>query len=152
MSAKTWSWIALLAVALGVVAWAAWPSGDDATQRERVLEIAHDLRCPDCEALSVDQSSTPTARAIKADIARRVADGQSDDAIRQSYVDRYGESILLNPEGSGLGFLLWGLPVVAVLLGAGGLAFAFRRWRSEPRLHATDADEQLVARTREETT
>jgi cytochrome c-type biogenesis protein CcmH/NrfF len=45
--------------------------------------------------------------------------------------------------------LVWALPVGAFLLGAGGLALALRRWRSEPRLAASTADEQLVRRTRE---
>ena len=43
--------------------------------------------------------------------------GQSDEQIRQAYVDRYGESILLKPEGSGLGILVWALPVVLLVVG-----------------------------------
>ena len=149
MSARSWSWLALGALVLGALVWAAWPSGGELTRAERAREVTSDLRCPDCEALSVAESSTPTARAIRADVRRRIEDGQSDDEIRQAYIERYGESILLDPEGSGLGVLIWGLPAVVLVLGAGGLALALRRWKSEPRLHATDADERLVARTRQ---
>ena len=60
------------------------------------------------------------------------------------YINRYGESILLKPPSSGLGLLVWVLPVVAVALAIVGLGFAFVRWRREPRLQATDADEALV--------
>jgi hypothetical protein len=35
------------------------------------------------------------------------------------------------------------------VLGVGGLVLALRRWRREPRLAASSADEQLVRRTRE---
>jgi cytochrome c-type biogenesis protein CcmH len=63
-------------------------------------------------------------------------------------VDRFGESILLRPEGGGLGLVVWGLPVAALALGAGGLALALRRWRRQPQLHPTEADEALVERAR----
>jgi len=145
---KTWPWILLAIVVVGIVAWAAWPDGGDRTDRERTRDLAAELRCPDCEGLSVLDSSTSTARAIRADIRRRVDAGASDEEIRQSYVDRYGESILLNPEGEGLGVLVWGLPVLVLIVGAGGLVLALRRWRTQPAMRSTDADEALVARER----
>jgi cytochrome c-type biogenesis protein CcmH len=137
-------WIVLGVVVLGALIWAAWPSGDPATNRERAHEITTTLRCPDCEALSVAESSTPTARAIRRDVLQRVESGESTETIRAAYIDRYGESILLEPEGSGLGVLVWGLPVAALIAGAAGLVFASRRWRREPQMHATAADESLV--------
>jgi cytochrome c-type biogenesis protein CcmH len=145
---KTWPWILLAIVVVGIVAWAAWPDGGDRTARERTRDLAAELRCPDCEGLSVLDSSTSTARAIRADIRRRVDAGASDEKIRQSYVDRYGESILLNPEGEGLGVLVWGLPVLVLIVGGGGLVLALRRWRTQPAMRSTDADEALVARER----
>jgi cytochrome c-type biogenesis protein CcmH/NrfF len=69
--------------------------------------------------------------------------------IKQHYVDLYGESILLSPSGSGLGFLVWVLPVVALVIGAGGLAIALRRWQRQPRMQATDADVALVEQARD---
>jgi cytochrome c-type biogenesis protein CcmH/NrfF len=95
-----------------------------------------------------EQSSTETARAARADIRRRVADGQSDADIRQAYIDKFGDSILLKPEGGGLGILVWGLPAAVLVLGGGGLVLALRRWRREPHLHPTDADRELVGRAR----
>jgi len=45
---------------------------------------------------------------------------------------------------------VWALPVIALLLGAAGLVVALRRWQRQPRLVATEADETLVAKAREE--
>jgi len=141
-------WILLGLVVVAVLAWAAWPDGGQQSVRERASALAAELRCPDCEGLSVADSSTSSARAIRADLRARIRAGESDDDIRQEYVDRFGESILLNPEGEGLGVLVWGLPVLVLVVGAGGLVLALRRWRRQPAMHATEADVELVGRTR----
>jgi len=140
-------WIALgivVAIALAVVL---WPNGDQSpAARAHALET--ELKCPECQGLSVAESQAPTSRAIRADIKRRIARGQSDAEIRQAYVEDYGESILLSPRDSGISLIVWVLPVVVLVLGATGIVFALRRNREEPHLHATDADERLVERTR----
>jgi cytochrome c-type biogenesis protein CcmH len=141
-------WLVLGVLVIGAVTWAAWPGGSQ-TRAERAHALATELKCPDCEGLSVADSNTSTARAIRADIGKRIARGQSDGDIRRAYVDLYGESILLSPSGSGLGFLVWGLPVAALVLGAGGLVVALRRWQRQPRLRATDADVALVEGVRD---
>lgn len=143
------TWAGAAALLVGALVWAAWPSGAPATSAERAHALATELRCPDCEGLSVADSSTPSAQAIRADLTRRTNAGQSDASIRSVYIARYGDSILLNPPTSGLSLLVWLLPIVVLVLGAGGLALAFRRWRREPRLAATDADEALVRGARQ---
>ncbi|HEX6312869.1 MAG TPA: cytochrome c-type biogenesis protein [Acidimicrobiia bacterium] len=141
-------WIALGAVVTVTLAVVVWPDGGDPSPRARARALAEEFRCPECQGLSVADSSAPTARAMRADIRERIAAGQSDEEIRQSMVDRFGESVLLRPQGGGIGFVVWGLPVIAVVLGAGGLAYALWRWRRQPAAHATAADEALVERAR----
>lgn len=148
MSRRLLPWAALAMVVAGTVAFLLWPRGGDASSSARVHALAEELRCPECQGLSAADSSAPTARAIRADIRDRIEAGQSDAEIRRAMVDRYGESILLKPEGGGLGLLVWGLPVAALVLGAGFLAVALARWRREPRLAPTDADRKLVNRAR----
>jgi cytochrome c-type biogenesis protein CcmH len=111
----------------------------------RTEAIAADLRCPVCQGLSVADSHSPTAESIREDIRRRVDAGDSTASIKASYVARYGEWILLKPETSGAGALVWILPVTALVLAAAGLAFAFRRWRGQPAAATvTDEDRALV--------
>jgi cytochrome c-type biogenesis protein CcmH len=143
-------WIALAVVVIGALFVATRGDGAPTTLNDRVRSIASELRCVDCQSQSVATSSTSSARAFKADIRRRVEAGQSDGEIKRAFVDRYGEFILLKPTGSGLGWIVWGLPVLALVVGAGGLVLALRRWRREPRLTATPADEALVAEARTE--
>jgi cytochrome c-type biogenesis protein CcmH len=136
-------------VAALVVAWVAWPSGPQ-SDAARAQSLARELRCPDCESLSAADSHTASAQAIRRDLRQRVAEGQSDATIRRAYVDRYGESILLEPERSGMGLVVWGLPVLVLLAGGAGLFFAFRRWRRPAPAHATAEDARLVAELRNE--
>jgi cytochrome c-type biogenesis protein CcmH len=96
----------------------------------------------------VADSSTTSAEAIRADLLRRTTAGESDTEIRQVYINRYGESILLKPTSTGLGLVVWVLPAVVLALAAVGLGLAFAKWRGQPRLQATDADEALVEEAR----
>ncbi len=148
MSRRLVPWIALALVVAATVAFVAWPRGGDPSPAAHARALAEEFRCPECQGLSAADSSAPTARAIRADIRERIEAGQSDGEIRQSMVDRFGESILLKPEGGGLGLLVWGLPVAALIVGGGGLVFVLRRGRREPALPVTDADRTLVERAR----
>lgn len=143
-------WVVLVVVVGALIAWAAWPKGSP-SDAERARSITKTLRCPDCESLSAADSQTASARAIKRDVRQRIAEDQSDETIRRAYVDRYGESILLEPDRDGIGLLVWGLPLLVLVGGGVGLILAFRRWRSPAPLHASEEDEALVRETRRKT-
>jgi cytochrome c-type biogenesis protein CcmH len=137
------AWILLGVLVVAALAIAA-SQGGESTPSERARDLASEIQCPECDGVSVAQSLAPTSRAIRADLRQRIAAGESDEEIREAYAERYGEAILLRPEGTGLGVLVWGLPVVVVIAGAGALVLMSRKRRREPLLHATDADEALV--------
>lgn len=145
MIRKWGPWIALGLVVVIALAVVLWPNGSE-TPAARAHDLETQLKCPECQGLSVADSQAPTSRAIRADIKRRIKDGESDEEIRQAYVDTYGESILLTPQDSGVSLIVWILPIVVLALGATGIVFALRRNRGEPHLHATEADERLVQR------
>jgi len=137
--------VALAAVIVAALVIAgARPGKGPRSAAARTEAIAGDLRCPVCQGLSIADSHSPTAEAIKEDIRRRVDAGESDAAIKGHYIDSYGEWILLRPKASGVGAIVWVLPVSALLLAGGGLALAFRRWRRQPAMAATDEDRALV--------
>ncbi len=143
-------WIGLALVVVAVLVAALWPRSGTESVGAHTRRLASELRCVDCEGLSVADSSTASAREERRDIAVRIRRGESDAAIRQAYVDTFGESVLLRPSGSGVGILVWGLPIMAVLLGAIGLGVALRRWSRQPRLTPTAADEAMVEEARAE--
>ena len=146
---KWWiAWLALAAVVVVAGAVLVAGSGPSGSPSARASRLANQLACPVCTGESVADSNAPESRAIRLDIAERIREGQSDGQIRAAYVATYGDHILLTPSNGGLGVVAWGLPVLALVLGAGGIALAIRRGSRTPRLAASAADTALVDRER----
>ncbi|HLE59262.1 MAG TPA: cytochrome c-type biogenesis protein CcmH [Candidatus Limnocylindria bacterium] len=111
-------------------------------------QVAAELRCPDCQGLSVAESRTAAATAIRAEIAELLADGASAEAVRQHFVDRYGAWILLDPPNP---WAAW-IPALVIALGlliAGWWVLA-RRPRSSPAPRPAGAADAAVRRELEE--
>ena len=96
------------------------------TQAEQARQIADELRCPDCQALSVAESETAAAAAIRRQIVEQLAAGRSPEQVRAYFVARYGEWILLAPPSP----LAWWIPVAALVIGIGVLTWWLRRGRA----------------------
>ncbi len=133
--------IVVIAVALTV---AAAGSRAPRTTGERVERLAATIKCPTCAGQSVAQSEAPASRDIRADIQRRVAEGESDDTIRQAMAIRFGPDILLSPSPHGIVGLVWLLPVLAFLGCATGLAVAYARWRAHRQGPPSASDRELL--------
>ena len=106
--------LALVAVAVVLTLTQGW----SATDAERTDALAAELRCPDCQGLSVSDSQTAAAREIRRQIDELVAAGASDDEVRAHFTSRYGQWILLAPSAP----LFWVIPFAAVLGGLTALA------------------------------
>jgi cytochrome c-type biogenesis protein CcmH/NrfF len=108
--------LAILVVALvigsGVV------SGKPQTPAQRADAIEAVIRCPSCVDVSVAQSNESTAIAVRHEIERGVARGQSTAQIEHTLVSQYGATILLEPPNADGVPLIWVIPIV---LGAAAL-------------------------------
>src|SRR5207247_3420032 len=94
---------------------AARGTGSPATMDDRVRQIASALKCPQCTDLSVADSPSIVARQIRSTIAARLRRGDSPAEIRDYFVSRFGESILLRPPGHGVDLLAWIAPGLLLL-------------------------------------
>ncbi|MGH2358543.1 MAG: cytochrome c-type biogenesis protein [Candidatus Limnocylindria bacterium] len=130
--------------ALAVVA--ALRPGPAPTRAEQAESIAAELRCPDCQGLSVADSPTDAAAEIRRQIDALLTGGASPDEVRAHFVARYGDWILLAPSLP----WAWWLPFVMLAAGAAALIW----WlRSGPRADAEPAPpvaDGLRARARDE--
>jgi cytochrome c-type biogenesis protein CcmH len=145
---RRWSWLVMGLVLLGALVVGLQPDETARTPEERVFDVASGYKCPTCRSQSVADSEAPSAKAIKAEIARRLEAGDSEQSIREYLVGRFGEEVVLTPSSSGVTGLVWIIPVVAVALGLAGLGLAFRRWQQRPSVSASDEDRERVAAAR----
>ena len=130
------------AVAVGVVLGASRTP----TDAERADQIARGLRCPDCQSLSVADSPTESAAEIRRQIDELLAAGASPDAVRDHFVDRYGEWILLAPASP----VPWVVPFAAIGVAAGALALWLARARGPTPSRAAEPADDDRRRLREE--
>lgn len=143
---------ALVAVALALSGLAPLPAAavepdellDDPALEQRARALSAELRCLVCRNESIDDSNAELARDLRLLVRERLTAGDSDEAVMDYVVDRYGEYVLLRPTFSTGNLLLW-LGGPALLL-AGGVASALYIRRSRPEAAAKaaplDAGEQ----------
>ena len=148
LSHARWPWLVLVALLAGGLAVAALDGSSARSSEERARGLAETIKCPTCQGQSVADSSSPAAKNIRTEIVRRMAAGQTDQEIRGGIVATYGEDLLLTPPRSGVGALVWFLPVALFVGAVGALVATFRRWRTPSDVEVSDADRVLVEQAR----
>ena len=86
-------------------------------QEIRARDISKNIRCLVCQNQSIDDSSAPLAKDLRALIRIKVQENDSDEEIYKFLTDRYGDFILLKPPFKINTFLLWSLPFVFLIIG-----------------------------------
>lgn len=120
--------VAILVAVLAIASATAFAArGAPAGPGERVDRIVEELRCPVCQGLSVGDSPSETARGMRALVVQRVAEGRTDDEIREEFRRSYGDWVFLSPATAGPAALMWLLPFALVGV---GLALAWSRART----------------------
>lgn len=127
----TWLRALLLALCLAAPAMAVGPDEilDDPVLEQRARDISAGLRCLVCQNQSIDDSDADLAKDLRVLVRERLLAGDSDEAVRQYLVDRYGEYVLLNPRVNNHTILLWIAAPVLLIGGLGTLWLAGRRRR-----------------------
>ena len=111
----------------------------DPALEQRARDISAGLRCLVCQNQSIDDSDAELARDLRVLVRERLVAGDSDEAVLQYVVDRYGEYVLLNPRLGGHTLLLW-IAAPGLLLAGLAVLWATGRRRAvgEPMLSAEE--------------
>jgi cytochrome c-type biogenesis protein CcmH len=141
------------------------PVGEDPAFDARARATAAQLRCPVCLGNSIQDSPSELAQDMRQLVREQLAAGKSEAEIKEYFVARYGEWVLLNPTAEGFNLVVWLLPGVLLVGGAVVVWAAVRKWTTGERERGRagegalppsgspalpSADDEYVRRVREE--
>ncbi|NWG90909.1 MAG: cytochrome c-type biogenesis protein CcmH [Parvularculaceae bacterium] len=121
----------LLISVLSTVSWAALAVQPDERLADpaleaRAREISREIRCVVCQSENIDDSNAPLARDLRLLVRERLADGDSNEAVIDYLVARYGDYVLLKPRLKMNTIMLWVAPLFVAAAAAAGALLALR--------------------------
>jgi cytochrome c-type biogenesis protein CcmH len=114
-----------LVLVFGVAA--AWAQAS-APEQARILRLQKSLLAPCCWNEAVATHRSEVSLTMRAEIARMVGEGKTDQQVLDHYKQQYGLRILVEPEGSKWWWMHL-IPIVAIALGVLGVLWFIRRLR-----------------------
>lgn len=122
----------------------------DPALEQRARVISQGLRCVVCQNESIDESNADIARDLRILVRDRLSRGDSDEAVIEYVVSRYGRYVLLRPPFDLTTLVLWATPPVLLLLAFAGGWWFLRRQGGPPGFAAssplTPQEKQALAR------
>ncbi|MBA1142042.1 cytochrome c-type biogenesis protein [Mesorhizobium neociceri] len=115
----------------------------DPALEARARLLSEGLRCMVCQNQSIDESDADLARDLRILVRQRLVAGDTDQQVMDYIVSRYGEFVLLKPRFSPRNALLWGTPVLLLLVGGIFIVLTTRSHRSLAT-KALSAEEQAA--------
>jgi len=107
--------------------------------QKRALELAHSLRCPQCQNQNLIDSNSPVAQDLRLEVYEMVDAGKADNEIIEFMTSRYGEFVLYKPRMEAKTYALWLGPIALLLFGLLIGFFFIRKQR------ITEVDEQEIS-------
>jgi len=108
----------------------------------RFSELGHRLMCAcGCNQILLECNHVGCSYSdrMRAELMTAVDRGDSDDLTLQSFVQKYGPTVLAAPTKSGFNRVAWIMPYTALILGIGLVSLVVRAWRKRPLLLPADA-------------
>jgi len=109
---------------------------DDPVLQARYEHITRELRCLVCQNETIADSNATLAQDLRREVRGMIADGKTDDQIREFMIERYGDFVLYRPRLTPMNFLLWAAPVLLLLVGVFAVARVVRRRAAEAELES----------------
>jgi cytochrome c-type biogenesis protein CcmH len=111
---------------------------------DRTREVASELRCVVCQNLSVADSPSEMAQQMRGIVREQLQAGKSPEEIKEFFVSKYGDWVLLKPKTTGFSALLWILPYVVLVAGVIAALWFIRRWTANKKLSEVTNPSQVA--------
>jgi cytochrome c-type biogenesis protein CcmH len=108
---------------------------DDPVLQHRYETLNRELRCLVCQNQTIADSNATLASDLRREVRDLIAEGKTDDEIRDFMIERYGDFVLYRPRMTGQTLLLWAAPLLLLLISAVVVVRVVRR-----RAQETDSD------------
>jgi cytochrome c-type biogenesis protein CcmH len=116
---------------------------------EQTRNIAQELRCVVCQNLSVADSPSEMAQQMRGVIREQLRSGKTPQEVKDFFVSKYGEWVLLAPTTRGFTLLVWVLPFVVLVLGIALAIWLMRRWSAnKTKAVGSPTNSDLLTRVR----
>lgn len=122
---------------------------------DQVNLVARQMFCPVCENIPLDVCPTQACHDWRELIRQKIAAGWSDQQIKDYFARQYGDRVLAEPPRKGLNWLVYIVPVVFILAGAGLVVWVLRSMRRRTATQPVappiaSADDPYLARLEDE--
>jgi cytochrome c-type biogenesis protein CcmH len=107
-------------------------AGDPAS---RFTELGHQLMCIcGCHQilLECNHVGCPDSDGMRNELMAALTRGDSDSLVQQSFVQKYGPTVLAAPTTTGFNRTAWIVPFVALFLGIISVGTVVRAWKNRP--------------------
>ena len=91
-----------LVAVLALLAVACQGNSVEPSLEERAQTLNKELMCPVCPSETIDQSQVELAKQMRAIVRERLEEGESEQEIKDFFVDRYGDNVLARATHKGL--------------------------------------------------
>lgn len=101
----------------------------------RVNDLGHRLMCAcGCNQILLECNHVGCSYSdrMRAELVAAVDRGDNDDLTLQSFVQKYGPTVLAAPSKTGFDRVAWITPYLALVLGLGLVTYIVRVWKSRP--------------------
>src|SRR5688572_6582575 len=110
----------------------------------RARAISAELRCLVCQNQSIDDSDADLAHDLRVLVRERLTAGDSDQAVLDYVVARYGEYVLLNPVVAPHTIVLWVAAPVVLIIGGIVVLIGSRRKRVAGQAALTEEEAKAL--------
>jgi cytochrome c-type biogenesis protein CcmH/NrfF len=112
----------------------------------RFNQLGHHLMCVcSCNQILLECNHVGCMYSdrMRGELAAALDRGDNDDLTLQSFIQKYGTTVVAAPSTTGFGRVAWIMPFVALLAGLASVVFIVRAWKNRPAPALADGIQPL---------
>jgi len=112
----------------------------------RFRELGHRMMCVcSCSQvlLECNHVGCMYSERMRGELAAAIDRGDNDDLTLQSFIQKYGTTVVAAPSTKGFGRVAWLMPFIVLIVGLAMVVYVVRAWRQRPTPALADGIQPL---------